>query len=267
MNPEKICSLMEEAAAEAGRFVLNESKAFDIRKTESKGLNDFVSYVDKESERMLVKKLKSILPEAGFIAEEGTVSYKNSRYTFVIDPLDGTTNFLHGLHPYAISLGLKENDEIIAGVVYEAAGNELFSAWKGGGSRLNGEKIHVSDQRHLSGSLIATGFPYDDFTRLTKYMNLLEQLIRSTHGIRRLGSAAIDLAYVACGRFEVFYEYSLNPWDITAGMLLVTEAGGKVTDFSGNTEGITGEEIVATNGLVQGEMLSLITEFKLNIKD
>ncbi|NSW94656.1 MAG: inositol monophosphatase [Bacteroidales bacterium] len=267
MNAEKICSLMEEAAAEAGRFVIRESESFDIRKTETKGLNDFVSYVDKESEKMLVKKLKSIIPGAGFLAEEGTVSLNGERYTFIIDPLDGTTNFLHGLHPYAISLGLKEYDEIIAGVVYEASGNELFSAWRGGGSRLNGNKIHVSGIPDLAGSLVATGFPYDDFTRLDKYMSFLKRLLKSTHGVRRLGSAAIDLAYVACGRFEVFYEYSLNPWDIAAGMLLVTEAGGTVTDFSGNPEGVTGEEIVATNGLVHPEMLSLIADFKLNTKD
>ena len=266
MNPEKICSLMEEAALDAGKFIIKESETFDVRKTEAKGLNDFVSYVDKESEKMLISRLRKILPEAGVIAEEGTFSLEGKKHTFIIDPLDGTTNFLHGLHPYAISIGLREHDEMIAGVVYEASGQELFSAWKGGGSRLNGKKIHVSDTRNLSGSLVATGFPYDDFTRLGKYMRLLEQLLRSTHGVRRLGSAAIDLAYVACGRFEVFYEYSLNPWDIAAGMLLVTEAGGKVSDFSGSTLGVTGEEIVATNGLVHNEMLSLIAGFMLNTR-
>lgn len=257
---------MEEAALEAGKFVIKESRTFDTRKTESKGLNDFVSYVDKESEKMLISRLRKILPEAGVLAEEGTFSLEGKKHTFIIDPLDGTTNFLHGLHPYAISIGLREYDEIIAGVVYEASGQEVFSAWKGGGSRLNGRKIHVSDTSHLSGSLVATGFPYDDFTRLEKYMKLLEHLLRDTHGVRRLGSAAIDLAYVACGRFEVFYEYSLNPWDIAAGMLLVTEAGGKVSDFSGSTSGVTGEEIVATNGLVHKEMLSLIAEFKLDTR-
>lgn len=267
MNPEKICSLMEEAALEAGKFIIKESETFDIRKTEAKGLNDFVSYVDKESEKMLISRLLKIVPEAGIYAEEGTLTLEGKKYTFIIDPLDGTTNFLHGLHPYAISIGLREYDEMIAGVVYEASGQEVFSAWKGGGSRLNGRKIQVSDTRKLAGSLVATGFPYDDFTRLGKYLKLLEHLLKSTQGVRRLGSAAIDLAYVACGRFEVFYEYSLNPWDIAAGMLLVTEAGGKVSDFSGKTSGVTGQEIVATNGFVHNEMLSLIADFKLNTQD
>ena len=218
-----------------------ESQGFDINRTEKKGLNDFVSYVDKGSEKMLVERLSLLLPEAGFVTEEGTSKKIGLKYCWVIDPLDGTTNFLHGFHPYAISIALREYDEVIAGVVHEVGGNETFTAWKDGGAWLNGRKIHVSEAARLADSLIATGFPYSDFSGLEAYMNCLSYFCKHTHGIRRLGSAAIDLAYVACGRFEAFYEYGLHPWDIAAGMLLVREAGGRVSDFSGNEKNLTGE--------------------------
>ena len=158
-----ICTEIEAAAREAGSFITEESRGFDVNRTEVKGLNNFVSYVDKGSEKILVEKLSLLLPEAGFITEEGTSEKIGLRYCWVIDPLDGTTNFLHGFHPYAISIALKEYDEIIAGVVYEVAGNEIFSAWKNGGAWLNGSRIYVSKAEKLADSLIATGFPYSDF--------------------------------------------------------------------------------------------------------
>ena len=264
MNLKEICSLVENAAHETGEFILKESRVFDINRTETKGLNNFVSYVDKGSEKMLIDKLGCIIPGAGFIAEEGTSTKTGLKYNWIIDPLDGTTNFLHGVRPYAISIGLREYDEVIAGVVYEVGGNETFTAWKNGGAWLNGERIHVSIAAKLADSLVATGLPYNDFDRLAPYMNCLTFLVKSTHGIRRLGSAAIDLAYVACGRFDVFFEYSLHPWDIAAGMLLVREAGGIVSDFSGNMKGITGDEIIAANYLVYSEMLEIIGNFMKN---
>jgi myo-inositol-1(or 4)-monophosphatase len=258
---KEICVEIEKAAREAGEFIMKESQGFDIRKTEKKGLNDFVSYVDKGSERMLVERLSILLPEAGFLTEEGTIKKEGLKYCWVIDPLDGTTNFLHGFHPYAISIGLLEYDEIIAGVVYEAGGNESFVAWKDGGAWLNGSRIHVSPAERLSDSLVATGFPYNDFDRIEPYMNCLSYLCQHTHGIRRLGSAAIDLAYVACGRFEVFYEYGLHPWDIAAGTLIVREAGGRVSDFSGNEKNLTGEEFIAGNSNVFPEILGIVSNF------
>ncbi len=261
INYKNICKEVVNAVRETGKFIRAESSRFDIGMTESKGLNDFVSYVDKGSEKMLVEKLGTILPEAGFIAEEGTSVKKGPRYNWVIDPLDGTTNFLHGLHPYAISVALKEDNEIVAGVVYEAGGNELFMAWKDGGAWLNNQPVHVSSAPALSGSLIATGFPYSDLGRLEKFMNSLAHFCRITHGIRRLGSASIDLAYVACGRFEGFYEYGLHSWDIAAGILLVREAGGCVSDFSGNEKNISGDEIVAANNLVFPEFLENVSKF------
>jgi myo-inositol-1(or 4)-monophosphatase len=258
---KELCLEIEEAARQASLFILKESEGFDIRKTEKKGLNDFVSYVDKGSEKMLVERLGQILPEAGFITEEGTTKKTGPRYCWVIDPLDGTTNFLHGFHPYAISIGLMDYDEVIAGVVYEAGGKESFMAWKNGGAWLNGNKIQVSKAQKLSDSLVATGFPYNDFDRIEAYMECLTHLCRSTHGIRRLGSAAMDLAYVACGRFEVFYEYGLKHWDIAAGMLLVREAGGKVSDFSGNEKDLKGEEFIASNSNVFSEVLGIINSY------
>ncbi|OFY57730.1 MAG: inositol monophosphatase [Bacteroidetes bacterium RBG_19FT_COMBO_42_10] len=263
VNYKNICDDIVEAVIETGKFIRKESSGFDIGMTESKGLNDFVSYVDKGSERMLVEKLGTILPEAGFITEEGTSVKKGLKYCWVIDPLDGTTNFLHGLHPYSISVALMEDDEIVAGVVYEAGGNEIFTALKNRGAWLNGQPVHVSAAPSLSDSLIATGFPYSDFNRLGNFMDSLTHFCKTTHGIRRLGSASIDLAYVACGRFEAFYEYGLHPWDVAAGILLVREAGGRVSDFSGNEENVSGDEIVAANNLVFPEFLENVSKFML----
>jgi myo-inositol-1(or 4)-monophosphatase len=259
-----VCTELEKAARETSAFILKESNGFDISRTETKGLNDFVSYVDKGSEKMLVEKLGLLLPESGFITEEGTSKKIGLKYCWVIDPLDGTTNFLHGFHPYAISIALKEYDEVIAGIVYEVSGNESFTAWKGGGAWLNGLKIHVSKTSKLAGSLVATGFPYSDFKLLDSYMKCLTHFCKHTHGIRRLGSAAIDLAYVACGRFDTFYEYGLHEWDIAAGMLLVREAGGRVSDFSGNEKNLTGEEFIAANSIVFAEILEIVSKFMKN---
>jgi myo-inositol-1(or 4)-monophosphatase len=263
MNLKEICRAIESAARESGNFILKESEGFDINKVESKGFHDFVSYVDKTSEKMLVEKLGAILPEAGFITEEGTSEKRGEKYCWVIDPLDGTTNFVHGIHPYAISIALLKQDEVIAGVVYEVGGNETFIAWKNGGAWLNNKPIYVSKAIKLSESLVATGFPYYDFNRLNPYMNCLTWFFTNTHGVRRLGSASIDLAYVACGRFEVFFEYGLSHWDVAAGILLVREAGGKVSDFSGNEERLNGKEIVASTFSVYSEVQEIISKFMM----
>jgi myo-inositol-1(or 4)-monophosphatase len=259
-----ICSEIEIVARETSAFIQKESLGFDVTKAERKGFNDFVSYVDKGSEEMIVEKLGLLLPEAGFLAEEGTSKKTGVKFTWVIDPLDGTTNFLHGLHPYAVSIALKEYDEVVAGVVYEVSRKESFTAWKDGGAWLNGSRIQVSKAAKLSESLLATGFPYYDFNQLDNYIKCLAYFCKHTHGIRRLGSASTDLAYVACGRFEAFYEYGLHQWDIAAGMLIVREAGGRVSDFSGNEKNITGEEFVAANNAVFSEVLEIVSKFMKN---
>lgn len=261
INYKYICKKTESAVRKTARFIRKESGRFNINLSETKGLNDFVSYVDKESERMLVDKLSKILPQAGFITEEGTSSAKGEKYCWIIDPLDGTTNFMHGVHPHAISVALTEDDEPVAGVVYEIAGNEVFTTWKNGGAWLNGKPVKISSASKLSDCLVAIGFPYNNFSRLEQYSGSLLHFCKVTHGIRRFGSASIDLAYIACGRFEAFYEYDLKPWDVAAGILLVREAGGRVSDFSGNEKNISGSEIVAANKLVFPEFLENVSKF------
>jgi myo-inositol-1(or 4)-monophosphatase len=258
---KSICSSVEELAAKTGEFIRNESATFDISMAESKGLHDYVSYVDKESEKRLVDGLGTIFPEAGFITEEGTSTKAGTGYRWVIDPLDGTTNFLHGLCPFAISIGLEKDDRPVLGVVREVMGKNTFSAWENGGAWLNGEPIKVSGASSLSGSLVATGFPYNDFSRLGNYMKSLTYFCKNTQGIRRLGSAAIDLCYIACGKFEAFYEYDLKRWDVSAGIIILREAGGKVSDFSGIEKNLSGSEIVAANHLVFPEFLKIVSNF------
>ena len=261
INLDEITRQMAEIAGEAGAFIKKESPGFDIRKAEKKGFNDFVSYVDKGSEKIIVDMLKRVIPDAGFVTEEGTVNKSDSEYCWVIDPLDGTTNFLHGLPPYAVSIGLLKDDIEIAGAVYEICLDEMFTGWKEGGAWLNGKRIHVSDAGTLAESLVATGFPYTNFSRMNDYMDCFNYFCKHTHGVRRLGSAATDIVYIACGRFEVFYEYGLHPWDIAAAINILREAGGKVSDFSGNENSLKGEEIVAANGAVYNEALEIISKF------
>jgi myo-inositol-1(or 4)-monophosphatase len=258
---EYICAKVVELAKAAGAFVKKEGEHFDIKKIEYKGAKDMVSYVDKESEQILVKGLSKILPEAGFITEEGTVERKtNHAVLWVIDPLDGTTNFLHGLPTYSISIALLQGDEVILGVVYEPNLNECFYAWKNGGAFCNNKKINVSPIKELNQSLVATGFPYSLLDNGKKYLKILGKFVDTTHGLRRLGSAAVDLCYVACGRFEGYYEFNLQIWDIAAGLLIVKEAGGTVTDYSGGNDYLYGKELLAAGG-VHNEMLKTIREF------
>jgi myo-inositol-1(or 4)-monophosphatase len=261
MDLKKICYEMEAVATEAAEFINSEAGRFDHGRTEKKGLNDFVSYVDRGAEKIIVEKLSRLIPEAGFQVEENTSTKKGERYCWVVDPLDGTTNFIQGIHPYAVSIALTDRDEIIAGVVREASGRESFKAWKGGGAWLNGEKISVSSVSSAGNSFVATGLPYSDFSRLPSYMECLDYFLRNTRGVRRLGAASIDLAYVACGRFDMFFEYGLKPWDVAAGSLLIMEAGGRVGDFSGNNEGMICNDIVASNGIVFHEMVEIISKF------
>ena len=253
-----ICLEVTKLTGVVGKFILEERKKFNDSFVEKKGHNDLVSYVDKKSEEMLVEKLRTILPEAGFITEENTSTQKGPLYNWIIDPLDGTTNFIHGMPIFCISIGLLKENEIVIGVVHELNLSECFYGWKNGGAYLNGERIYVSAIQTLSDSLLATGFPYHNYDRMKPYMEIFDYCMRNSHGLRRLGSAAADLAYVACGRFEGFYEYGLNSWDVAGGVLLVREAGGIVTDFSGKDNFIFGEEVIATNAQIADEFLNVV---------
>lgn len=248
-------SLSKQVAA----FIKHEQEHFKASSIEYKGLNDLVSFVDKEAERKLVAGLADLLPEAGFIAEEGTSTIKGERYNWVIDPLDGTTNFIHGLPVFAISIALMDGDAVILGVVLEINRNECFYATKGGKAFCNGQQIKVSDAPALKDSLLATGFPYYNFNKMENYLAILKEYMQKTHGLRRMGSAAVDLVYVACGRFEAFFEYNLKPWDVAAGTLIVQEAGGRVSDFKNGEDYIFGGELLAANRIHE-EALEVIRQ-------
>ncbi|HOX81425.1 MAG TPA: inositol monophosphatase family protein [Chryseolinea sp.] len=260
MNLQAIEKSVIDVCEEVAAFIRQEGAGFDHSRIEQKdGFNNLVSYVDKEAERKLVTVLQRILPEAGFITEEGTVEQSNHKeFNWIIDPLDGTTNFLHGLPIFAISVGLTKGKKTILGVVYHVMRQECFHAIEGGPAYCNDTVIRVSPVNTLSGSLLATGFPYYHFEKQDVYLDIIKQFLEKSHGIRRLGSAAIDLAYVACGRLEGFFEYNLNAWDIAAGTFIVQQAGGKVTDFSGGDSFLFGRELCAANGKMHEEMLSVI---------
>lgn len=261
MDLKNICHQVEEISKEIGFYIIEERKSFSEENVEEKSFNNLVSYVDKTAEEKFMSKLAGIIPEAGFIAEESESLEPADVWNWVIDPLDGTTNFIFNIPMYCTSVALLKNNELQVGVIYDPNHNELFSAWKGGGAFLNGQKIKVSDKSELIRSLIATGFPYDDFDRADEFLKLLGSLITKSKGIRRLGSAALDLAYVACGRFDAFYEYGLNPWDVAAGALIVQEAGGNVSDFKGENDYIFGKDILASNTKVHKEVQSEIQNF------
>ncbi|MDH5366628.1 MAG: inositol monophosphatase [Cyclobacteriaceae bacterium] len=245
---------------EVGEFIRQESLVFDTSKIQKKGFNDLVSYVDKEAEQQLVKGLKALLPKAGFIAEEGTSNHQEEEYNWIVDPLDGTTNFTHGLPVYAISIALMKKQEIVLGVVFEINRQECFYSLKGEKAFCNEQEIKISQISKLEDSLLATGFPYYNFDEMDKYLKILNQFMQTTHGLRRMGSAAVDLAYVACGRFEGFFEYNLNSWDVAAGAFIVQQAGGIVTDFSGGNNFVFGRQIVAASAIHQ-QMINSIQKY------
>jgi myo-inositol-1(or 4)-monophosphatase len=241
-----------------GQFLLKEIKTLKQSDVEEKGLHNLVTHVDKEAEKQIVETLSKLLPESGFIAEEGTSTKVGETYNWIVDPLDGTTNFIHGVPLYSVSIALKKDDELVLGVIYEPNLDECFYTWQGAPSYLNGKEIQVSSIITVERSLFATGFPYQEFSKLDNFMEFFIYLMRNSRGVRRLGSAAVDLAYVACGRYEGFFEYGLNAWDIAAGILLVQNAGGKVYDFSGGENYLFGEDIVAVNTTISNEFLHQI---------
>ena len=261
VNYEILCAKVVEITRVTGQFISNEAQRFDSSSIEYKGLNDLVSYVDKQAEQQLVEKLSQLLPNSGFITEEDTVDTLGEVFTWIIDPLDGTTNFIHGIPTFSVSIALYEYNKPVIGVVYEINRDEMFYTFKGGLAFLNGKQIQVSKNSNLSQCLLATGFPYYQFDKQQQYIQLFTDMMKQCHGLRRLGSAAVDLAYVACGRFDGYFEYNLNAYDVAAGAFLVQQAGGEIFNFSGGEEFIERREVVATNGMNSKEILTTINKY------
>ena len=261
MNYQQICQDSIELIKSTGSYILGERQNFTPDLVETKSLNSLVSFVDKTAEQQLVEGLGKLVPEAGFIAEEGTSTKVGETYNWVIDPLDGTTNFIHGIPLYSISVALTKNGFPVIGIVYEINLDECFYAWEGSKAYLNGNEISVTKTSKLCDTLLATGFPYHDFDKMEGFLESLRYFMEHTRGMRRLGSAAVDLAYVACGRFDGFYEYGLNAWDVVAGAFIVEQAGGKSGFFTDKKEYTDGSEILSTNRLIHQEMQDLIARF------
>jgi myo-inositol-1(or 4)-monophosphatase len=261
MKYERICNDTIELVREVGKYILNNQGKIVYQSTETKGKHNFVTEIDRFSEEKLIYGLGKIINDSGFIAEEGTNKKRGEKYNWIIDPLDGTTNYIHGAPPVAISVALMEDNDLVAGVVLEMTFNECFYAFKDSPSYLDGKEIRVSPTKRVKDSLIATGFPYHDFGRLQPFMQTLDYFFNNSHGVRRLGSAATDLAYVACGRYDAFYEYNLNPWDVAAGSFVIKQAGGLTADFKGGDNYLFGKEIVATNSQIFEEFLGIVGNF------
>lgn len=249
---------LQRGIRDAGAFAVKEFKQFTFNQVEFKGENDPFTFVDVTVENMLCDLCARLIPGSGFITEESDDQQSNNEYVWIIDPIDGTTNFTHGVPHFSISLALQKAGELILGYVYEPVHQEMFQAEKGKGATLNGERISVSEIPSLQSSLVTTGFPYANHPWRKTYMELIMQVMDKANGIRRLGSAALDLAYVASGRLEVYFEYKINPYDIAAGALIVQEAGGLVTDFLGDQDFLFKQKIVATNGNVHEELMDII---------
>jgi myo-inositol-1(or 4)-monophosphatase len=241
-----------EIAREAGA---NLRREFDRPKQISyKGEVDIVTESDRRSEALIVGRLRKLFPDHGIVAEEGgTGAAAGAKYVWHVDPIDGTTNFAHGYPCFAVSIGLAEDGESIAGVVFNPVSDEMFTAARGEGAFLNRKPIHVSPVETLAHSLVATGFPTHQRKRSAN-MNYYWEFTLRSHGVRRDGSAALDLCAVACGRFDAYWEFGLKSWDSAAGVLLVTEAGGKVTDMTGGPYRLGGPHLLSTNGIIHGEM-------------
>ncbi|MBK8555523.1 MAG: inositol monophosphatase [Lewinellaceae bacterium] len=257
-NLEALTNAALAAVWETAEFINLERGKVQGEQIEEKLLSGLVSYVDRTAEEMLVARLGALLPDATFITEEETVANQESKLQWIIDPLDGTTNFLYNIPHFSISVALMADSELLVGIVHHVPLKESYYAWKGGGAWCNQKPIRVSQRSPLRQAVVATGFPYQNFSRVDGWMAALRSFLSEGRAMRRMGSAALDLAYVASGRFDVFFEFGLNSWDIAAGALLVKEAGGRVTDFSGGENYVFGRELLATSSEVYGEALEVI---------
>ena len=262
LDLEQLTADVCRIATAAGHFLKEERKNFRRESVIEKCTHDYVSYVDKESERRLVTELSALLPEAGFIAEEGSATYNDEPYCWVIDPLDGTTNYIHDNAPYCVSIALRSRDELLLGVVYEVCRDECFYAWKGGKAWLNGEPLHISDIDDVTNAFLIVELHYNDAAYKQIAMHLLDDLYGKAGAIRMNGSAAAAICYVAAGRFDGWLEAFIGKWDYSAAALIVLEAGGEVTDFYGSRDFMEGHHIIATNGHLHTYLQDLVKEVR-----
>ncbi len=239
-------NVMIKAARQGGQVIMRYMNRLDSLSIVEKARQDYASEVDAQAEKEIIRELRRAFPDYGIVAEESG-SFGKSRYTWVIDPLDGTSNYLHGIPHYCVSIALLEGDEPIHGVVFDPMRNELFTASRGSGAQLNERRIRIGQRNDLGGAMLVTGFAPRERSRLRPQLAALEALMVQAEDVRRTGSAALDLAYVACGRADAYFEAGVKPWDIAAGMLLVREAGGRVCDFGGGTRMFQRNQIVAGN--------------------
>lgn len=266
---EKYALSVCEIARRAGAYIREERSKFSLESVERKHAHDYVSYVDKGSEQLIVAALKELLPEVGFITEEGTADFEGTPappLLWVVDPLDGTTNFIHQYAPYAVSIALLQGREVLIGVVYEICADECFYAWKGGGAFVSRseergvrcERLRVSSQK-IQDALLCLQLPYNSEAYKPTIQRLIDSFYGNVGSIRMCGSAAMALCYVACGRLDGYAEQYIGQWDYMAGSLIVMEAGGTVTDYSGSSDFTQGNSVVATNGVIQKDLLTVIT--------
>ncbi len=248
-----------KAARRAGQIINRASLDVGQITVATKQQADFVTEVDRAAENAIIELLQTSYPEHAILAEEsGQLGDSTAEYQWIIDPLDGTTNFIHGFPQYAVSIALQQRGVLTHAVVYDTTRNELFTASKGGGAFLNDKRIRVSKRSKLNESLIGTGFPYRSFKHIDSYLAIFRELAQKTAGMRRPGSAALDLAYVACGRLDGFWEFGLSPWDMAGGALLISEAGGLVGDFAGEPDYLQNGNFLAGNPKIFAQLLTII---------
>lgn len=258
-GPERDAAV--RAAQQAARLIRERAGEVDDRDADTKGVHDFVTEIDEAAQALIIRVVRQAFPEIDVLAEEGAdedALAPSEGPRWIIDPIDGTTNFMHGLPPYAVSIALEVEQESVVGVVLDVARGELFTAVRGGGLYVSGAPAQVSSTRDLDDALLATGFPYRAFDHVDAYLKVLGRFMRTARGIRRGGSASVDLAHVACGRYSGFFETGLRPWDVAAGVLLVEEAGGRVTDYRGERCAVFGQQILATNGRIHEAMQEVL---------
>ena len=255
---QKIMDQLTPLGAKVGEYMRNEIGKVSRSQIEEKELNSLVSYVDKTSEEMLVEQLSQILPDAGFITEENTIKTEEKDVMWIVDPLDGTTNYLFGIPHYSTSIALRVNGEIVLGMVRDNAKQECFTAIKGQGAFLDGRQLKVSANLKMADSIFVTGFPYSNEYEPQAYLNVIQHWLKHSRGLRRLGSAALDLSYVAAGRVTCYYEGYLNLWDIAAGALIAKEAGAVVSDYKGEQDHLESCKIVACNPSIYSEVMEVL---------